>query len=64
MLWFAALLNGVLRGARANAPATLAENFRARASRRCAQPFASLFISPSPNKKPSQTYVLAALYKL
>jgi hypothetical protein len=64
MPWSASLPNGVLRGGRENAPSALAEIFRARASHRCAQSSVPIHIPPSPNKKPSQTYVLASFYRL
>ncbi len=64
MLWSASLPNGVPRGARANAPSALAENFLARASHLCVQPPVAIRIPPSSNEKPLQTYVLASFYRL
>jgi len=62
--WLAALPKGVLRGARANAPAPLADPFRATASHRCVHALATFFITPASNPQQQQTYVLAALYEL
>jgi len=45
MLWLASLPKGVLRGARANAPAALAPLFPAKASHRCVSPRRPFFIA-------------------